>query len=862
MTRSRHRKLRHLGASSTSRLLQRGLPLAAAILACLPAAQAEERAESPALEEIIVTATKRAESLQNVPISIQALGSAKLEELHVESFEDYAKFLPSVTYQTFGPGLAKIYMRGISTGGTPNHSGPLPSVGVYLDEQPITTIQGPLDIHVYDIARVESLAGPQGTLYGASSQAGTLRIITNKPELGKTSGGYDVQGNVVSHGDQGGVIEGFVNLPIGSNAAVRLVAWGEHDAGYIDNVHGTLNFPSVTSAYATGVVGPAWTLDNAPYVKDHYNSVDTTGLRGALKVALGESWTITPVVQAQHTSSRGLFAFDPRVGDLKVQHYSPEFAEDRWTQLAATVEGKIGNLDLTYSTGYLARHDETHSDYADYSLAYSVLYSGTGIGSYNTDNAGNPIQSAQRVHGTDRYRMQSNELRIASAKTDRFRFVAGGFASRQTHDIRQEYQLFGVNGSPDLGSKYSVTGWAPDFWLTNEQRVNRDSALFTELSFDWTPKLTQIVGVRRYWSDNTLEGFFGYGQNNDWTSHTGEKDCLANVGLAHSPGILGNYCNDIHTGGFQYDYALGQFADTKRPYVNGVETKGSGWTPKYNFTYKFDDARMAYVTYARGFRPGGLNRVGSLPPYRADYLNSYELGWKTSWMNNRVRFNGAVYSEKWSDFQFAFLGPNSVTQVANAGDARINGLESQIDWAVGTNLTLSSGLAYTDAFLLKDYVGFCHNAPCSPPQAPAGQMLPTTPKFKGNFEARYTWQIGEFEAHAQGAYVYQTYSWEDLRTIERQYLGKQKPFGVADVSFGLSRKSLSYELFVTNLFDKRQDLYRYSECTEAVCGGGTTGIVTSSGPDYVSLAPFGYTGHVYSVPGQPRTIGLKIARKF
>ncbi len=837
MTRSRKRKLLR------TRVSRNLAPIASALLAGMPVAYAADT-DSNELGEIIVTAQKRVEDLQKVPISIQVLSSEKLDQLQVSSFDDYAKFLPSVTYQTFGPGLAKIYMRGISTGGTPNHTGPLPSVGVYLDEQPITTIQGPLDIHIYDIERVEALAGPQGTLFGASSEAGTLRLITNKPELNKFSSGYDLQGNVVAHGDQGGVAEGFVNVPLGDSAAVRLVGWAEHDAGYINNVHATLNFPAATSVY-TGATAPPWTLDNAPYVKNHYNSVDTTGARGALKLVLSDNWTITPVAQAQKTISRGLFAYDPSVGDLSVEHFSPEYADDRWVQLAATVEGKIGDFDLTYATGYLARHDQTHSDYADYSLAYSVLYSGSGIGNYNVDSAGKPIQSTQRILGTDVYRMQSNELRISSPKTDRFRFVAGAFDSRQTHDIRQEYQLFGVNGSPDLGPQISVTGWAPDFWLTNEQRVNRDTALFTEMTFDITSSWSATAGARRYWYDNTLEGFFGYSANNAYTSHTGEKDCLENIAAGYivPPGTLGNFCNDIHTGGTI------RGVNTGLPYHNGVETKDAGWTPKLNITYKIDDARMVYATYAKGFRPGGINRVGSLPPYKADYLNSYEVGWKTSWMNNRLRFNGAYYWEKWSNFQFAFLGPNSVTQVANAGDAKINGLESQIDWAVDSNLTLSSGLAFTDAKLSNDYFGFCGNVQCTTPQAPAGQMLPTTPKFKGNAEARYNWALGSFEAHAQLAYVYQTYSWEDLRTVERGLLGKQKPFGLADLSFGLSRNKMTYELFVNNLLDKREDLYRYSECTEAICAG-------------TGLTGYGFPGHVYSVPGQPRTIGVKFGEKF
>ena len=160
---------------------------------CIIAMSGAPRRRTPGsagIGEIIVTATKREERLQDVPVAIQAFSTEKLEELRVTKFDDYVKFLPNVSYQEAGPGFARIFMRGVSSGDNGNHSGPLPSVGMYLDEQPITTIQGPLDIHIYDIARVETLAGPQGTLYGASSQAGTIRIITNKPELGAFSASY------------------------------------------------------------------------------------------------------------------------------------------------------------------------------------------------------------------------------------------------------------------------------------------------------------------------------------------------------------------------------------------------------------------------------------------------------------------------------------------------------------------------------------------------------------------------------------------------------------------------------------------------------------------------------------------------
>ncbi len=201
-------------------------------------AQAVAADSSPQLDEIVVTAQKRSENLQNVPISIQVLGTKKLDQLDVANFNDFAKFLPSVTFQTVQPGETEVYIRGVVSGGDGNHSGPLPSVGVYLDEQPVTTIGGTLDVHIYDIARIEALAGPQGTLYGASSEAGTIRIITNKPEIGVLSGALDGEVNTVAHGGVGGKVEGFLNLPVNDRIAARVVGWYQKNAGYIDNVPG------------------------------------------------------------------------------------------------------------------------------------------------------------------------------------------------------------------------------------------------------------------------------------------------------------------------------------------------------------------------------------------------------------------------------------------------------------------------------------------------------------------------------------------------------------------------------------------------------------------------------------------------
>jgi len=235
------RTLRRAVAMQLRGCARYGLPVAPMLLAGLPAAFAQT---TGGLEEIIVTAQKREENLQTVPLSIQALGTERLEELRISSFTDYVKFLPSVSFTTIGPGFGLAYFRGVASGENNNHSGPSPSVGMYLDEQPITTIQGSLDVHLYDIARVEALAGPQGTLYGASSQAGTIRIITNKPDPSGFEAGYGLEGNTVSHGGTGYIAEGFVNQPISEKAAIRLVGWVRHDAGYIDNVKATRTFPT------------------------------------------------------------------------------------------------------------------------------------------------------------------------------------------------------------------------------------------------------------------------------------------------------------------------------------------------------------------------------------------------------------------------------------------------------------------------------------------------------------------------------------------------------------------------------------------------------------------------------------------
>jgi iron complex outermembrane recepter protein len=784
-----------------------------ALAADAAAAAADSTGSGTQIGEIIVTAQKREENLQHVAMSVQALDSKTLSQLNVSSFQDYVKFLPSVEFQGSGtPNESIIYMRGVSDGGDGNHSGPLPSVGTYLDEQPITTIGGTLDIHIYDIARVEVLPGPQGTLYGASSESGTLRIITNKPTTSGFSGAINLEGNTVDHGDEGYVVEGFVNVPLTSFAAIRLVAFDEHDAGFIDNVPGTRPFAT------SGVI-----LGNGPYVKNDFNPIDTFGGRAALKIDLNDSWSITPSVVAQDARARGVFGYEPSVGDLQVNRFQPDSDHDRWYQAALTINGKIGRYDLTYSGGYFNRAIDSLTDYTDYSVAYDQAF---GSGAFWQDKNGVPLPTPQQeIVGRDRFEKGSNELRLASPSTDRFRFIVGLFQERQTHWIIQDYQIQG------FGPQIAVPGWPNTIWLTDQDRVDRDEAAFGEATFDVTRHISITGGIRGYHYDNDLYGFYGYSAGYDALTGFGagqgvdDANCIPGKSFRNAPCV-----------------------NLAKPH-----STGSGETWKANLTYKFDDDRLVYFTYSTGYRPGGVNRSGDFPPYQADSLANYELGWKTSWLDRSLNWNGALYDEEFTNFQFAFLGPNSLTIIENAPSARILGVETSVEWRITHDFTLSGGGSYNDAVLTRNFCGtdqstglVIPNCPNSQALALDGEQLPYTPKFKGNVTGRYTFDAWGWNAHAQAAVVFQTGASPALFTADIANLGTMPAYATADFSFGAEKDKRTIELFLKNAFDVRGQLNRYTPCTTSTCAPAYPGVPAA----------------VYVVPIQPLTVGIRVGQSF
>lgn len=787
-----------------------------ALAVAQPAFAQSAPAEGEGTDVIYVTAQKRTENLQNVPIAITALGSEKLQELQVKELQDTVKFLPSVTIQTTQPGFSQVYFRGVASGENANHSGPLPTVGTYLDEMPITTIQGALDIHAYDIARVEALAGPQGTLYGASSMAGTIKIVTNAPDYTGTYGAADMELNSVAHGAMGGVAQGFVNLKLSDHSALRVVGWYRHDGGYIDNIPGS-------RTYAVSGI----TQNNAALVENNYNDVDTYGGRMALGIELDDSWTIRPTLMGQVQKTHGSFAQErsSAVTDkLQTVQYNPENSKDEWYQAALTIEGKISNWDLVATGGILNRKDHTESDYSDYSYFYDALF---GSGEFLYDNAGDLVSPNQYIKAKDKYNRQFGELRISSPSDARLRFIGGLFYQRQKHEITQNYIV------DNIADSIKVPGTASDIWYTRQERVDRDYAAFGELSFDLTDQLTATGGLRVYKYKNSLVGFFGY--NNPGFSSNPVYAC-------QSPAIVsGSPCTNLNK-----------------------STSDSDAIYKANLTYKITPDAMVYATWSRGFRPGGINRRGSLPPYGPDTLDNYELGWKTQF--GALRFNGAVYQQDWKNIQLSFLGQNGLTEIRNAGEARIRGVEFDIGYHQG-GFSLSAGGSYNDATIRKD---FCKisvpNFDCSvnvdldgsgaidedneinATLAAKGTHLPITAKFKGNAIARYEFPVGSWDGHIQFAVNYIGKRRSDLRDAENAIKGEFGAYTTADLSVGIKNDKYRLELFATNLFDSNGVINSSVQCLETTCGD--PGNVSSTG------------GVFYDYVVKPRVIGVKVGTDF
>jgi outer membrane receptor protein involved in Fe transport len=697
-----HTGLQRKPLATQVRLVSAGLSMAATM--ALP--QMGMTQDSLVLEEVIVTAQKRTESMQDVPISIAALNEDALTSLNISGFEDYVMQVPSISFNQRRPGQGQIFMRGVSDGGNINQSLQGPSVAIYLNEQPVTAVGFNLDLHIYDVNRIEVLMGPQGTLYGAASQAGNLRIITNQPDPSGFSSGFDLTAETISDGDESYMAEGFVNIPLSDNAALRLVAWYDDDGGYIDSVADTITYP------LSGI-----TRTNEKYIKDDFNENTTKGMRAALRVDLNDSWTTTVSGMYQDSDADGVWDHDPvGLDDFEVGRFFEDSQEDEWYQLALTVEGDLGFADLTYAGGYLDRDFDSYNDYSHYSIDGFVEPYYTCYVSYFGPCVDPSIQNNH--HSDTTY--QSHELRLASNSGERLHWIVGGFYSDVETEFDRQWSVPPIN--PGAAVQDDL------YFQTDQKREDEEVSFFGEITYDITDKLSGTVGYRWFDDETTLQGF---------------------VGTVFWPTCCFG------------------FSPTRPP--DNVDTKfdGDDDTWKFNLAYDLTEDVMLYVTYAEGYRPGGANRApGVGETYDPDFVDSYEFGWKTTLLDGRWRLNGAVYYMEWDDMQLGFFNRDIslLGLVDNVGSSESKGFELDTTFLATQNLELSLAYAYNEAELTDDYFAGTGDVP----DALDGQDLPFTPDNKYTVTARYSFDIGQLASHFQVNYVYTDEMYNNIFLDDRE----------------------------------------------------------------------------------------------
>jgi len=747
---------------------------------------------SDSLGEVIVSARKRDESLQDVPISVQAIGGEALASLGAKSFEEYAQLMPSVSFKSFGaPGTATVLMRGISDGGDGNSSGSQPSVGMYLDEAPVTTISSNLDVHIYDIARIESLAGPQGTLFGASAEAGVVRIVTNKPVLGKTEGRLDVGVGGTDGGAGSHSIEGFVNLPIGESAAIRLVGWSIEEGGWIDNVAGSRTY------YL-----PPWGLDrvatltNAGLTGPNQNDSRKDGYRAALKVDLNEHWTGTTSVTTQNTHSHGIWESDPKStgNNHSIQRFTAESRGDEFTQAAWTLDGDLGNHKLTYTGSHLDRSVEYVTDYSKYGEDFSYVpyyacdYTATGP-NLKTQSATDCTSLYEYIVSHNRYRRTSHEMRLQSAFQGPLQYVIGLF------DQTAEHRYTNLYIQPGMSPTLQVPGYdvAGVYFRTDQLRKDKQKAVFGELYYDVTATLRATLGARHYDESSDVNGVVGWGPGLYCPSDPTCRDTFANSSV--------NFKGEIYKG---------------------------------NLAWKLSADDLLYVTYSEGYRPGGENRDPGLiekagsQSWQPDKLTNYELGWKTAWLDKRLRWNGAVYQMDWSKIQYTvydFALSACCGNVYNLSSAQNRGAETDIVWAAAHGLTIAASASYNDAKTTGDF-----KLPSGTLSVPKGTPLPNVPKLKMTARIRYDFPLGQYEAFVQASDTSVGSSYNRI-TPEKFYF-KQNSYNLLNLSAGLTHGHVGGQIYINNATNESAQLnvhprnYEYSVVTNRPLSFGLKAWVT------------------------------------
>lgn len=715
----------------------------------LAADVSSDASDSGQLQEVVVSAEKRTSTVQKTPISMTAVSGVELEERGVSGLLAVAQQTPGVSFKTAGPGQTEYEIRGLTSSG-----GYSPTVGFYLDDAPITSPAQSylgkivIDPDLWDLNRVEILRGPQGTLYGSGSMGGTIKLITNQPQIDK----FEASGSLSGSGTHGAGgpnygINGMLNVPMVPDvAALRLVATDKYISGWIDRIVET-PFPLETNGGTTrGDVLKAPITQRATDV----NGERIVGARASLQLQLGEYLSLTPALFYQRIAQGAPNTIDNPPGNMEA-HFEPfDIAEpyhDTFMLYSLPVQVHLDPFDVSLSVSRWTRNSRQIQEISE---PMQELF---GFPSFYTQDGG--IGGGSLTY-TDYTRQLSEELRFASNGSGPLQWLIGGFYS----DFKSNTQFFSLYegflplfGTDDLG-------------IISQPIYTKQKAVFGEGSYQLTHSLKASVGLRYY-------------------SYTTNQTTI--------------------------ESGLSTAAGGPTPITVGSHAAASGVNPKFNLSYTINDDVMLYGTAAKGFRPGAGNQPVPLsgPPqcltgpgnlnslglsdvprqFDPDTVWSFELGEKARLNDRRIVVNGDVYYEKWKRVQEQVSLNCGFFFTANASDATIYGSEIEVMAKLTPEWSLNQSLAYTHA-------RFDSTAPGT--GITAGEKLLNVPEFTATSAVVYTHPLTDrFNLIARGAYNY-VGPMQDLTYTRNNLPG----YSLISARVGVDSHSVGAFLFVDNLTDR------------------------------------------------------------
>ena len=539
-SRSRNRAALHFPKASAALPRGPGSKIGLAVAAALAGlavprapslAAAADNSSSGGLQEIVVTARKREENLQDVPLSIDVFSKKDMQNLGIAGFEDYAEKVPSISFISVGPGTQLFVMRGVSDGSNPNYAN-TSATGFFVDDMSMSSSGVQPDLHLYDIERIEVLNGPQGTTFGASSMSGAIRYVTNKPDVNAFSAGIDFNGGQIQGGQQNWTDEGFLNAPIIQGMlGLRVSAFSDSHGGFINN-------QLTTRTWVNGAVS-----NNAAWARNDYNREHVEGGRVALKGVLNDQWSATLTYSYQRQSTLGAWDEDPNLAPRTVERFGPESHRFEAKTLDFHLDGDVGIGDLVFASTYWSLPTRQQNEYSQYIENFNgganegvtclndPVY---GTGPYTGCNV--PIQYYEYHTNPERW---SDELRLVSKPGGRFHWLAGLYWEKtRDKDSGSTFYMPGLRtNSPAFqyynsynGTPAGIDFAAPGEWYAYRTRSDYwQSTEFANISFDLTNKLNVEAGVvhfKSYFRYYSPYGQFAYAP----TTPSLERGLLAQVG--------------------------------------------------------------------------------------------------------------------------------------------------------------------------------------------------------------------------------------------------------------------------------------------------------------------------------------------